>query len=134
MSKNEWFIAFAPITLLSAGGFLAMEYLKNRESTGDLDYIIEPQRANDDDIKLPLSAAMVKAAGRASLTEDWAKDEMSFFVPGWAREKLLEEAEKQNIVLWQGANLRILAVPLTWALERRLRRIHNSRQTNDRHQ
>ncbi|KKZ67178.1 hypothetical protein EMCG_07123 [[Emmonsia] crescens] len=54
IGKNELLIAFAPITLLSAGGFLAVNYLKNRESTMDLDYFLEPQWAHDDDIRMML--------------------------------------------------------------------------------
>ena len=37
MGENPWLIAFAPIRLITAGGFVAVSYLKNRESTGDLD-------------------------------------------------------------------------------------------------
>lgn len=128
MGKDQWLIAFAPITLLSAGGFLAVNFLRNRKSTGDLDYLLEPQWAHDNDIKGPLHTAMVKAARQAGLTEDWANEEMAFFVPDGSRKRLFEEAEKQNIVLWEGTNLRVLAVPLEWALERKLRRIYHQMQ------
>ncbi|KAF9893923.1 Chitin synthase, class 1 [Aspergillus nanangensis] len=127
MGKDEWLIAFAPITLLSAGGFLAVNFFRNRDSTGDLDYLLEPQWAHDNDIKEPLQGAMSRAARILGFTPDWANEEMAFFVPDWARERLFQEAKKQNIVLWQGTNLRILAVPLEWALERKMRRVHNSR-------
>ncbi|KLJ13655.1 hypothetical protein EMPG_11418 [Blastomyces silverae] len=53
---------------------------------------------------------------------------MAFFIADESRQLLFEEAEQQNIVLWKGPNLRILAVPLKWALERKLRRIHNGIQ------
>lgn len=59
-------------------------------------------------------------------------EEMAFFVPDRSRVQLFERAEEQNIVLWEGANLRILAVPLEWALERKLRRIHNDMQHSKR--
>lgn len=132
MGQDEWLIAFAPITLLSAGGFLAVSFFRNRESTGDLDYLIEPQWAHDNDIKEPLRKAMQRAAINMGFIQDWANDEMAFFVSDQSRQLLFEEAEKQNIVLWDGSNLRVLAVPLEWALERKLRRIHNKMQKTKR--
>ncbi|OJJ31252.1 hypothetical protein ASPWEDRAFT_176341 [Aspergillus wentii DTO 134E9] len=128
MGKDEWLIAFAPITLLSAGGFLAVNFFKNRDSTGDFDYLLEPQWAHDNDVKGPLHSAVTRTAKRLGFIEDWANEEMAFFVPDRSREHLYEEAEKQNIVLWEGTNLRVLAIPLEWALERKLRRIHNEMQ------
>ncbi|KAE8131593.1 hypothetical protein BDV38DRAFT_275814 [Aspergillus pseudotamarii] len=132
MGKDEWLIAFAPITLLSAGGFLAVNFLKNRESTQDLDYLLEPQWAHDNDVREPLHDAMVRAARGIGFIDDWANEEMAFFVPDKSRELLFEEAEKQNLVLWEGSHLRVLAVPLEWALERKLRRIHNDMQSSKR--
>ncbi|KAB8239246.1 hypothetical protein ETB97_010267 [Aspergillus alliaceus] len=132
MGKDEWLIAFAPITLLSAGGFLAVNFLKNRESTEDLDYLLEPQWAHDNDVKGPLHDAMKRAARGIGFTDDWANEQMAFFVPDRSRQLLFEKAEKQNIVLWEGHNLRVLAVPLEWALERKLRRIHNEMQSSKR--
>lgn len=132
MGKDDWLIAFAPITLLSAGGFLAVSFFRNRESTGDLDYLIEPQWAHDKDVKAPLQDAMQRAARNLGFIDDWANEELAFFVPDQSRQLLFEEAEKQNIVLWDGPNLRVLAVPLEWALERKLRRIHNKMQNTKR--
>ena len=43
MGSNAWLVAFTPIRVFTAGGFLAVSYLKNRDSTGDLDYLIEPE-------------------------------------------------------------------------------------------
>lgn len=128
MGKDDWLIAFAPITLISTGGFLATNYFHNRDSTSDLDYLLEPQWASDNDVKRPLQNAMIRTANRLGFTEDWVNDDMAFFIPEQSREDLFEMAEKQNIVLWEGANLRVLAVPLEYALERKLRRIHNSRR------
>lgn len=128
MGKDEWLIAFAPITLISTGGFLATNFFRNRESTGDLDYLLEPQWAHDNDIKGPLQDAVKRAAKQLGFIEDWAKEEVAIFVPENFRHILFEQADEQNIVLWEGTHLRVLAVPLEWALERKLRRIHNSRK------
>lgn len=128
MGKDDWLIAFAPITLISTGGFLATNYFRNRDSTSDLDYLLEPQWASDNDVKRPLQNAMIRTANQLGFTEDWVNDDMAFFIPEQSREDLFEMAEEQNIVLWEGTNLRVLAVPLEYALERKLRRIHNSRR------
>lgn len=128
MGKDGWLIAFAPIILISTGGFLATNYFHNRDSTGDLDYLLEPQWASDNDVKRPLQNAMVRTANRLGFSEDWVNDDMAFFIPEQSREDLFAMAEEQNIVLWEGINLRVLAVPLEYALERKLRRIHNSRK------
>lgn len=128
MGKDDWLIAFAPITLISTGGFLATNYFHNRDSTSDLDYLLEPQWASDNDVKRPLQNAMIRTANQLGFTEDWVNDDMAFFIPEQSREDLFEMASEQNIVLWEGTNLRVLAVPLEYALERKLRRIHNSRR------
>jgi hypothetical protein len=128
MGKDDWLIAFAPITLISTGGFLATNYFHNRDSTGDLDYLLEPQWASDNDVKRPLQNAMIRTANQLGFTEDWVNDDMAFFIPEQSRQDLFEMAEEQNIILWEGTHLRVLAVPLEYALERKLRRIHNSRR------
>lgn len=114
--------------MLSAGGFLAVSFLKNRESTEDLDYLLEPEWAHDSDIKKSLYSTIEKVSEKLHFTRGWINDEMAFFVSDQSRQRLYEKAEEQNIVLWEGANLRILAVPLEWALERKLRRINNEKQ------
>lgn len=124
MEKDEMLAAFSPITFLSTGGFLAICFLKNRKSTGDLDYLLEPEWAKDDDIKGPLHDAITRVTRRLNFCDEWLNEEMAFFVPERSRKYLFDKAQKQNIVLWEGRNLRILAVPLEWALERKLRRIH----------
>ncbi|OJK02582.1 hypothetical protein ASPACDRAFT_39889 [Aspergillus aculeatus ATCC 16872] len=101
MGSDEFIVAFAPIRLIAAGGFLAVTYLRSRESTGDIDYLIDPEFAGDQHIQ-----------------------DMVNFVTKKAWQTLVEEAEKQNIVLFSGENIEILAAPLEWVLERKLRRIH----------
>lgn len=133
MRKDEWLIAFAPITLLSAGGLSRCEFsTKQRKYRGDLDYFLEPQWADDMDIKRPLQDAMRRTAKRLGFSGGWVNEEMSFFVKPGSRQRLFEEAERQQIILWEGTNLRVLALPLEWALERKLRQIHNNMQTSKR--
>lgn len=124
IENDPWLAAFAPLTLIAAGGFVAVTYLQSRESTGDLDYLLEPQWAQDDDIKKPLREVMNKVGSQMKFNEEWINEDLALFVTKESRVSLFEEAQKQNIILWQGRNLLVLAAPMEWALERKLRRIH----------
>ncbi|KAJ5195219.1 uncharacterized protein N7498_008657 [Penicillium cinerascens] len=124
MGRNPWLIAFAPIRIITAGGFLAVSYLKSRESTGDIDYLIDPEFAGDNEIKTALRTAVSSVASQLRYNEQWINEDIAIFVTGNARKRLFAEAERQGIILFKGENLEILAAPLEWALERKLRRIH----------
>ncbi|KAJ5707745.1 hypothetical protein N7488_007546 [Penicillium malachiteum] len=126
MGTDPWIIAFAPIRIISAGGFLAVSYLKHRDSTGDIDYLIDPEFAKDKDVQDALQRAILSVARELDFSKDWINESMGIFVTGEARESLFTRAEEQNIVLFKGDNLEILAAPLEWALERKLRRIYAS--------
>jgi hypothetical protein len=99
-------------------------YLKNRDSTGDIDYLIEPEFAQDQDIQSALREVVTSVAEQLAYNDDWINEAMAIFVTKEARESLFEQAEKQNIILFKGENLEILAAPLEWSLERKLRRIY----------
>ncbi|WEW59073.1 hypothetical protein PRK78_004542 [Emydomyces testavorans] len=126
MGKDPILSAFAPIKLITAGGFVAVSYLKSRESTDDIDYLLDPEWAQDEDIKQPLRTAMEKVAHLLHLNKNWINEDMALFVTRRSREYLFRRAEEQNIILWQGTNLCIMAAPMEWALERKLRRIHHA--------
>ncbi|KAJ6167367.1 hypothetical protein N7497_000210 [Penicillium chrysogenum] len=106
------------------GGFVAVSYLKNRESTGDLDFLIDPEFAGDKDIGGALQGAILDVANRLSYNENWVNDDMAIFVTKKTRQALFEQAVKQGVTLFKGQNLEVLAAPIEWALERKLRRIY----------
>ncbi|RAK77238.1 uncharacterized protein BO72DRAFT_107781 [Aspergillus fijiensis CBS 313.89] len=124
VGSDEFIVAFAPIRPIAAGGFLAVTYLRSRESTGDIDYLRDLEFAGDQHIQVPLQKAIRSVARQKGFTNKWINEDMAIFVTKKARQTLFEEAEKQNIVLFSGENLEVLAAPLEWALERKLRRIH----------
>lgn len=124
MGTDEWLIAFAPIQIITAGGFLAVSYLKNRESTGDIDYLIEPEWANDAEIRDALNKATLQVAADLNYEKEWLNERMAIFVTKSTRQRLFAQAQEQGIMLFKGANLEVLAAPLEWALERKLRRIY----------
>ncbi|EGC46505.1 conserved hypothetical protein [Histoplasma capsulatum var. duboisii H88] len=97
VTEDEMIYAFSPITMVSLGGYLAVSHFQNRSTTEDIDVIIDPEFASDKALHRRLQLAMVKS--------------------------IFEDAEKQNIILWSGENIRILAAPLEWGLETKLRRL-----------
>ncbi|KAB8264868.1 hypothetical protein BDV32DRAFT_61776 [Aspergillus pseudonomiae] len=117
-------VAFAPIKVIAAGGFFAVAHLKNRQTTKDLDYLLEPDWANDNDIKQSLREAIVQVADELGYPQNWANDDVALFVTKQARHLLMSLALKQNIVLWSGNQITVLSAPVEWALERKLRRIY----------
>ncbi|KAF3480024.1 uncharacterized protein GIQ15_07000 [Arthroderma uncinatum] len=97
IGKDEMITAFAPIRMITAGGFLAVK---------------------------PLKAAIKKTGKDLYFDTEWANEDMALFVTKSAREYLFSKAEEQNIVLFRGDNLVLLAAPMKWAVERKIRRIY----------
>ncbi|KAL4780844.1 hypothetical protein BJX76DRAFT_337007 [Aspergillus varians] len=121
LGKFDFIVAFAPIKLITAGGFLAVNYLNNRESTKDLNYLLDPEWATDEDIKGPLEQAILRVSHRLQISEKWANEDMAFYVTKETRIHLFRKALKQNIILFRGDNVIILAAPIKWAVKRKIR-------------
>ncbi|EDN07250.1 predicted protein [Histoplasma mississippiense (nom. inval.)] len=113
VTEDEMIYAFSPITMVSLGGYLAVSHFQNPSTTEDIDVIIDPE----------LQLAMVKVGRDLGFGEKWMNDSVALFVSKSACESIFEDAEKQNIILWSGENIRILAAPLEWGLETKLRRL-----------
>ncbi|KAG9231141.1 hypothetical protein BJ875DRAFT_383591 [Amylocarpus encephaloides] len=123
MSRNDFLAAFAPIKVVTIGGFLAVTYFKNREATGDLDYMIDPLWAEDDEIKSPLKGAINSVAKKENFEIDWMNDGLEIWASPTACKTIFERAYQQSILLFDGQSLKVWAAPFEWALERKLRRI-----------
>ncbi|KAF7854180.1 hypothetical protein EAF04_010477 [Stromatinia cepivora] len=123
MEAHQFLTAFAPIEVVTAGGFLAVWYLKNRDATGDLDYIIHPEWSSDNEIKEPLHKAVLAVAQKCNFNQKWMNEEMSLFTTSATDQQLFELAKEQNVILFNGNNIVVYAAPIEWALERKLRRI-----------
>ncbi|PGH19381.1 hypothetical protein AJ80_04022 [Polytolypa hystricis UAMH7299] len=133
LGKHDMIVAFAPITMLTAGGFLAVNYLKSRSATGDLDYLLDPEWEADEEIKNPLREAINQVAEDLTFNHQWANDDITLFVTSEARKSLFEQAERQAIVLFNGEHIRVLAAPMEWAVERKIRRLYAaSRERSDK--
>ncbi|KAI1993894.1 hypothetical protein LOZ53_001981 [Ophidiomyces ophidiicola] len=124
LNKYAMVVAFAPIKLMAAGGFLAVNYLRNRGATGDIDYLLDPEWEVDDDIKIPLRQAIATVSSKLHYNEQWANEDIATFITKEAKARLFRGAVEQNIILFKGSNLMVLAAPIEWALERKLRRIY----------
>ncbi|EEP82028.1 predicted protein [Uncinocarpus reesii 1704] len=123
MGEDALIYAFSPITIISPGGYVAVTFFQNRASTEDIDFFIDPEYARDQDILGAIRKAMRQIGRSLDLGESWINDAVSLFLTLDARRSLFEDAQKQNIVLWEGANLKVLAAPLEWGLETKLRRL-----------
>ncbi|KAF7950858.1 uncharacterized protein EAE97_002410 [Botrytis byssoidea] len=124
MANDPYLVAFAPIEILTAGGFLAVWYLKSREATGDLDYIIHPEWSTDDEIKEPFHEAVLKVGKKLNFNRKWMNEDMKLFTTGATDERLFKQSQEENLVLFSGNNILVRAAPIEWALERKLRRIY----------
>jgi hypothetical protein len=123
MGKNRMIYAFSPITVISPGGFLAVSYFGNRATTEDIDIFIDPEHVRDKEIVSEMRKVMVEVGEQLHFGRKWINDSVSVFLSPKARVSLFEDAVKQDIVLWNGPNLKVLAAPLEWGLETKLRRL-----------
>lgn len=121
--KSELLRVISPIRVISAGGFVAITHFKNRESTVDIDYSIDPDLHDNEDVKEDIRLATRAVAKEFDYRNDWFNDEMTLFTARSIRPKLFEESVDQGLVLWQGKRLIIYAMKFEWALERKVRRL-----------
>lgn len=121
--KSELLRVISPIRVISAGGFVAITHFKNRESTVDIDYSIDPDLHDNEDVKEDIRLATRAVAKEFEYRDDWFNDEMTLFTARSIRPKLFEESVDQGLILWQGKRLIIYAMKFEWALERKVRRL-----------
>ncbi|KAJ5957994.1 uncharacterized protein N7479_005144 [Penicillium vulpinum] len=126
IGQNIWLTAFAQIRLITGGGFLAVSYLKNRDSTGDVDYLIDPEFAADKNLQNALHSTMRTVARQLQYDDELDQRSYGYLCAPKARQTLFKLAKKQNIALslFKGESFKILAAPIEWALERKLMRIY----------
>ncbi|ROT38124.1 hypothetical protein SODALDRAFT_279063 [Sodiomyces alkalinus F11] len=131
MSKSKNLRAAAPIKLLSAGGFVAVTLFRHRQSTRDIDYIIDPAIRKLNKIKEKFQRAILAVAKQYELIGDWINPLMDLFTPGDIKRRLFRDSVGQGVVLWQGKNLIIYAAQWKWSLARKLKRIGSARRETD---
>ena len=80
-----------------------------------------PEWARDTDVRSTLAKSVKQVTDDLAYSDGWFNDSVSMFFTQETRANLFEAAKKQNITLWEGDNLTILAAPLELGLETKLR-------------
>src|SRR5436305_14319329 len=82
IAKSKNLRKATPIKLIAVGGFVAISYFHNRETTEDLEYIIDPAIKNLAKIEKMLQWAIKRVASAKSYEETWVNDRVSMFAVG----------------------------------------------------
>ncbi|KAI1989907.1 hypothetical protein LOZ53_003473 [Ophidiomyces ophidiicola] len=121
----------APIKFIVVGGFVAVTYFQNRDTTEDLDYMLDPSLENLGKVKEKLSRAIKTVAKRKGYDDDWVNDKVQVFALGDSAQPLFRDSMAQNIVLWSGKHLIIYAAKWGWSLARKVKRIGSTKRDAD---
>lgn len=120
-------MSVAPIRLMSVGGFVSVKLFQNRNSTIDVDCLMDPNFDAVHEYRNEFWRAVRQVAvSFGDLETDWLNDELRNFIRSSKRQDLFLESVEQDIVMYQGKNLMIFAGKMEWALERKIRRIANA--------
>lgn len=112
-----------PIVLVAVGGYVSVKILNNRDSTGDIDYILDPRTQNEAKVNEKLRRAVREVASRRGYHAEWINDRVSGFVYDNSAQPLVERSVQQNVVLYRSNNLVVYAVEWEWSFARKLRRV-----------
>lgn len=124
--KSELLCVVSPIRIISTGGYVAVTHFHNRATTCDVDYLLDPDIEDNEDIKEDMRRAGEVVADKMNCDKDWFNNELSIFTSRPKRPALFNESILQNVILFKGKRLVIYAGKWTWALEQKVRRIGNS--------
>lgn len=127
IAKSELLRSVTPIRLASIGGSLAVCLLRNRESTYDIDCILDPNLASAAEYADEFKQAVASVARNGRFAHNWLNRQLEMFVMRNRRGSLFMESVEQNIELYKGPNLTIFAARLDWALERKMRRVAHAK-------
>ncbi|EIM79652.1 uncharacterized protein STEHIDRAFT_163475 [Stereum hirsutum FP-91666 SS1] len=114
----------APIEYVSAGGYLAVTYFKNRETTDDIDVVRVNYGSDWDDHKRSIFYDCVRTvASVRNLGSDWFSMSLGITAPdGTLRDEWIAITKRQNIILYESAMIRIYAADLKWCLVSKIKR------------
>ncbi|RYP24849.1 hypothetical protein DL767_008541 [Monosporascus sp. MG133] len=128
IGKSELLMSVAPIRLMSVGGFVSVKLFQNRNSTIDVDCLMDPNFDAVEEYRTEFWKAVRQVAVTLHHETDWLNDELRNFVQSSKRQDLFFESIEQDVVIYRGQNLMIFAGKMEWALERKIRRIANARR------
>lgn len=123
-------MSVAPIRFLTIGGMLAVIFFRNRTATKDIDFLLDPNVDAVPEYRDEVLKVIRGVARRQGFNNDWMNDDMKIFIKDTNRPSLFLQSVEQNIVVFDGKCLTVFAARLDFALERKLRRVHE--RSNDR--
>jgi hypothetical protein len=127
IGESDLLMSVTPLRLISVGGSMAVRVCFNRESSYDIDYMLDPNVAGAHDYREEFEAAISQVAEARGYMPDWLNQQVEMFVSKERRMHLFLESVQQGITIYEGKNLIIYAGTLSWALERKIRRIAHAR-------
>jgi hypothetical protein len=108
---------------MTFGGFIAVTYLRNRETTNDIDYLLDPTLPNVRKLEVKLRKAIQTVSEKAHYSTKWANDNLGVYAAGERRVHLFNDTVAQDIVVYRGKHLIVYAGKWEWILDRKLKRI-----------
>ncbi|ATY65099.1 hypothetical protein CCM_05027 [Cordyceps militaris CM01] len=123
IGKSELLMSVAPIRLISVGGSLAVLLCGNRNSSTDIDCILDPQVAENEEYAAEWTKVVADTAVAVNFYQGWLNQQLAIFIRRDKRRTLFLESIQQGITIYEGDHLIIYAGLLNWALERKIRRV-----------
>jgi hypothetical protein len=102
---------------------VSLRCLKNRGSTGDIDYILDPATKDEAKINQKLKRAVGAVASAKGYHDEWVNDRVKYFAYDDTLGPLVQRSIQQNVVLYSGEHLMVYAVEWSWSLATKLRRV-----------
>ncbi|KAM0555149.1 hypothetical protein ACHAPJ_006501 [Fusarium lateritium] len=122
------------IDCVAVDGAVNTVYLRTRESTHDVEFLVNDP-ASKDNATLSNAARFANTKAQEKLGDGWFTNSMQLFMPRSAQTALVQEAKKQNELVFehQGTNggLRVYAAPWSFALCSKLNRLCDIDRSHD---
>ncbi|KAL4723649.1 hypothetical protein ACLX1H_009291 [Fusarium chlamydosporum] len=122
LSRQQIIDAFqkmADIECVAVDGAVNTLYLRSRESTHDVEFLLNDTTLKESDV-LSNAASFANSQAQGRLGEAWLNSSMQLFLPHNVQTSLIQEAKRQNEIVFehQGTNggLRVYAAPWSFAL------------------
>jgi hypothetical protein len=89
--------------------------------------MLDPNIASAADYLTEFTTAVTQVAEKGGYTPDWLNQQVELFVSKDRRMGLFLESVQQGLTIYAGPNLVIYAGRLSWAMERKVRRVAHAR-------
>ena len=99
IGKSKNLRKISPIKVITVGGYVAVTYFHNRETTEDIDYILDPEIKDQKKTEAKLQAAVETVALARDYSVEWFNNRVAQFATGPIRAPLFQESIAQDVVL-----------------------------------